>query len=61
MHLRSSLPSTRKSHDGARQPKVGFKWKLIYSGIARYHDIRDTVNPIYSALSELVGLYVEEV
>ena len=42
-------------------PKIGFKWKLIYSDIARYHDIRDTVNPVYNALSELVGLYVEEV
>ena len=26
-----------------------------------YRGIRDTVNPVYNALSELVGLYVEEV
>ena len=26
-----------------------------------YRCIRDTVNPVYNALSELVGLYVEEV
>ena len=26
-----------------------------------YHCIRDTGNPVYNALSELVGLYVEEV
>lgn len=42
-------------------PKIGFKWKLIYSGIARYHDIRDTVDPVYNAPSELVGLYVKDV
>lgn len=28
---------------------------------AIYRCIRDTVNPVYNALSELVGLYVEEV
>jgi hypothetical protein len=26
-----------------------------------YHCIRDTVNPVYNPLAELVGLYVEEV
>ena len=26
-----------------------------------YRGVRDTVNPVYNALSELVGLYVEEV
>ena len=26
-----------------------------------YRCTRDTVNPVYNALSELVGLYVEEV
>ena len=26
-----------------------------------YRGIRDTVNPVYNALSELVGLYVEEI
>ena len=30
-------------------------------GYKVYRCTRDTVNPVYNALSELVGLYVEEV
>ena len=59
--MRVYIESIPTSDTPTVPPKIGFKWKLIYRGIARYYDIRDTVNPVYNALSELVGLYVEEV
>ena len=35
--------------------------KYYMQDVKIYHCTRDTVNPVYNALSELVGLYVEEV
>lgn len=71
-----SLRLTRKSwspladeeHDGAKYDPIPYEGNMeLYAGKyytqdgVLYRGTRDTSNPVYNALSELVGLYVEVV
>lgn len=57
-----------EQHDGTKYDPIPYNGNMAlengkyYSqGGVRYKCIRDTGNPVYNALSELVGLYVEAV
>ena len=57
-----------ESHAGTLEDPIPYNGNMAlesgkyYSQNSKiYRGIRDTVNPVYNALSELVGLYVEEV
>lgn len=57
-----------ESHAGTLEEPIPYNGNMAlesgkyYSQNSKiYRCIRDTVNPVYNALSELVGLYVEEV
>ena len=57
-----------ESHAGTLEDPIPYNGNMAlesgkyYSQNSKiYHCTRDTVNPVYNALSELVGLYVEEV
>lgn len=57
-----------ESHAGTLEDPIPYNGNMAlesgkyYSQNSKiYRCIRDTVNPVYNALSELVGLYVEEV
>ena len=57
-----------ESHAGTLEDPIPYNGNMAlesgkyYSQDSKiYRGIRDTVNPVYNALSELVGLYVEEV
>lgn len=57
-----------ESHDGTEDDPIPYSGNMaLVSGLYYIQDdvwylcIRDTINPVYHALSELVGLYVEEV
>ena len=57
-----------ETHDGSRYDPIPYKGNMalksgkyyIQDGVT-YLCSRDTVNPVYNSLSELVGLYVEMV
>lgn len=57
-----------EEHDGTKYDPIPYEGNMeLYAGKyytqggALYHCTRDTGNPVYHALSELVGLYVEVV
>lgn len=57
-----------ESHDGTLDDPIPYDGNMALEEGKYYHQdyviyrcIRNTVNPVYHALSELVGLYVEEV
>ena len=57
-----------ESHDGTLDDPIPYSGNMaLQNGLYYIQDseiylcIRDTVNPVYNALSELIGLYVEEV
>lgn len=57
-----------ETHDGSEYDPIPYAGNMVLvSGLyytqdsAVYRCIRDTVSPVYAALRELVGLYVEEV
>ena len=60
--------SIDEEHDGSQYDPIPYEGNMaLVSGLyysqdgAMYLCIRDTVNPVYNPLSELVGIYVEEV
>lgn len=57
-----------ETHDGTQADPIPYDGNMALEQGKHYHQdyvifrcIRDTVNPVYHALKELVGLYVEEV
>lgn len=57
-----------ESHDGTLDDPIPYDGNMALSaglyyvqdGVI-YHCTRDTINPVYNALADLVGIYVEEV
>jgi hypothetical protein len=57
-----------ETHDGSKYDPIPYsgnmaleQGKYYYQDNAIYLCVRDTVNPVYHPLSQLIGIYVEEV
>lgn len=66
--MESMYTKIDETHDGSELDPIPYAGNMVLvSGLyytqdgAVYRCIRDTVSPVYAALRELVGLYVEEV